>query len=212
MQSNRSCVLAVLFFLAGHASADVIPPGQKSIAHFGRFENLGDYPDYVFFVAHHPARDFQRHQMKEKVEPFAIEAQRLDPADATTGLTRNPIRGGLHLLAVPKNQAERADGKALSTWFDGKTPGVLEAPIAPGYRSAPESEKRNEYWRHYQVAIKDGAMTLTPTRDDKPGDGKGPDDPTALPPADSVRWYIGGGLAAFAVALLVGWLVYFRRR
>jgi hypothetical protein len=205
----RSLTIATVLLLTGHVSADVIPPGSKSISHFARFENLADYADYIFFVAHNPrGRHFQD---GTKEGSFPINAQRLDPAGATVGLSRNPIDGSLYLLAVPAKLVGE-NGQAMSDWFDGKTPGVLQVSIGTGYRSTPESDKRKELWTHFRVDIQSGQMTVSKTREDKPGDGKGQEDPAGTPSGDSARWYIAGGLGLFAVALLIGWMVYLRRK
>lgn len=206
---GRSLTIATVLLLTGHVSADMIAPGHKSISHFARFENLADYPEYVFFVAHNPrGRHFQE---GKKEGSFPINAGRLDPAGATVLLSRNPIDGDLYLLAVPAKLVGE-NGQAMSDWFDGKTPGVLQVSIGTGYRSTPESDKRKELWTHFRVNIQNGQMTVARPRHDKPGDGQGQEDPAGTPSSDSVRWYIAGGLGLFAVALLIGWVVYLRRK
>ena len=206
----RPLILPAVFLLAAEPlRADVLPPGGKWISHQAKFENLADFPDYVFFVAHGP-RAMQFGQQKEK-GPFLIDAQRLQPDAATVGLGRNPIMGDLYLLAVPLQRANLPDNKIPSDWFDGKTPGVLQATIGTGYRAALITERRNELWTHFRVAIQNDTVTLTKTRDDKPGDGGGPEN-QGTPGGDSIRWYIAGGMALSALALLIGWIAYFRRK
>jgi hypothetical protein len=202
-------LLVLLLLLSKSAVADVIPPGYKSIGHFARFENLGDFPHYVFFAAHRPRGI--RSGGDEKNGLLPIKAQRVDSEGATIGLGRNPIDGELYLLAVPRKLLDEG-GQPTADWFDGKTPGVLQATIGTGYRSVPESEKRKELWTHLTVSIQDGRLSLTKTRDDKPGDGNRDSDSVTLPSGDSVKWYIAGGFGLIAVALLIGWFGYFKRK
>jgi hypothetical protein len=197
--------------------ADILPPGHKSVSSIARFENLADYPDYVFFVSHHPHHDHTRHPEQTKDGDFDVGAQRLEPADPTTHLGGNPIRGGKYLLAVPKAKMEKSDGKVMASWFGDKASGMLFVAIPGGYRSVPESEKRSEFRFVYKVHIDTGTsesdktLKLETISEDKPSSGSGEQSPSDPPAKDSSRWYIAGAVAGVALLLLVGWLVMRRR-
>src|SRR6516162_6838793 len=106
MSHRNFLSILIILFAFSCALADILPPGHKSVSSVARFENLADFPDYVFFSCHHPSRDFHG-DPESKKGPFEVHAQRLDPASAETGLNRNPMLGSLYLLAVPKPLAEK---------------------------------------------------------------------------------------------------------
>jgi hypothetical protein len=208
--------LSILIMLVGSTCvmADILPPGHKSVSSIARFENLADFPDYIFFTCHHPSREFRGDPEKIK-GAFEVRAQRLDPASAETGLIRNPMLGSLYLIAVPKALVEKTGGKVVSDWFDPST-GVLQATIPGGYRSMPESEKRKEFRFVYKAHItgdtstQQKSLTLEKISEDKLGHPT-EDSPSGTPASDSVRWYIIGGCAGAALLLLIGWLTMRRR-
>jgi hypothetical protein len=219
MPRRTLLALAALLVSGPAATADIVPPGHKWVRSSARFENLADFPDHVFFVAHHPDHDFSRGPDQKK-GVFDVVAERLDPARAEVGLGGNPIMGGKYLLAVPKSLAGDRTNAIPVEWFNGRTPGVLQAAIPGGYRTMPETEKRDEFWFVYKVRLpagtsekKEDALRLELTQEDKPSGGaatKDGESPSSPPEKGSSRWYVAGGIAAVALFLLAGW--FWRRR
>jgi hypothetical protein len=194
--------VAAVVALPGSIRADILPPGHKSVSHDARFENVKDYPDYVFYMG--PCHT-----------DFARAYPRLSEG-GEVGLGGNPLAygGGQFLFAVPKS----VKGEPEEAWFEGKVEGVLKSErLVYPIRSAPVGEGRKGYLTRYSVAIADGKLTLTQLPDEQPGFGPGLPlgrvEGGDVPPEEgSPRWMIAGGLGLAAVLAAVGLIVTRGRR
>jgi hypothetical protein len=182
------------------ARADVLPPGHKPVRCSARFENLADFPSYVFYSAYRPVDRYLSGSGTVSDPPLKVDAIRLDPANAVTELITNDQLGKQYLLAVPKELAENSENKPDPDWFDGKTPGVLQVELGGGYRSAPVSEQRSELWTVYKVYIvpsSNGQAIISLDVVSKEG---------------WRQWYVAGGVGLIALVIVAAWLISLRRQ
>jgi hypothetical protein len=190
---------AALFPLTNVALADIVPPNMKPANSMGRFENLGDFPDYVFFAAHHPDNPFLPNERKSQ-----FQGNKIDLAQPEIGLSNHYTAGRQFLLAVPRKLVEELHAKPTNDWFDGKTPGVLQVELTGGVQYVPESDPRPAFWTVYNITI---------ARDPAAGKfslvvhvvGQDPSAPW------SVRWLIAGGVGAMAVVMIGFYLMRMRK-
>ena len=85
-----------------------------------------------------------------------------------SGLNPLATRDGIFLFAIPKKL--HGDEKTpKEEWFEGKGEGVLKAqlPFHPT-RSVSKSDKRDKIATPCKLEIKDGKLTLTLIKEDKP--------------------------------------------
>jgi hypothetical protein len=191
--------LTMLFAMASDGRGDVVPPNMKRANAMGRFENLGDFPDYVFFAAHHPDNRFLPEEQKKQ-----FRGSKIDLAQPEIGLSNHYTVGQQFLLAVPKTLLEDSDVKPTNDWFDGKTPGVLQAELTGGVQFVPETDPRPAFWTVFKVTIATDAATNKPAlaaqivSEDQPAPW-------------SVRWLIAGGVGAVALAMIGFYLFRMRK-
>jgi len=203
----RFAVVATVgaFFLGGLAHGDVPPPNSKRVRSMGKFDNLKDFPDYLFFAATHPDNPFREKKEKDG-QPFLVHSTRLTPEKAEIALFTHYTQGQMFLLAVPKGLFADENPKPMSDWFDGKTPGILQVEVPGGDGYAPKEEERDEFWTNFRLRIehpKSGGgpkLILDTFKQERP-DPRGP-----------THWYIAGGVALMAAATIVGLLVLIRRK
>jgi hypothetical protein len=181
--------LSMLFACFGTARGDIPPPNMKPANSMGHFNNLGDFPDYVFFSAHHPSNHFLPEERKQQFRGNEIKLTLPE-----VGLNSHYTAGQQFLLAVPKRLLEDPNVKPTNDWFDGKTPGVLQAELTGGVQYAPESDPRSAFWTHYNVAIATDAsgkptLSIHIVGEDQPA-------------PSSVRWFIAGGVGVVAAAMM----------
>jgi hypothetical protein len=192
-----AALVTLLTGLARTAQGDVVAPGYKFVRHDAVFENVNDFPEYVFFVW---PRDISRDQ------PGNSSVRVAATGEATLG--GNPLaraqHGGPFLFAVPKGLFGGDPSQPpRDEWFENPTEGVLKsAALVPEIRSAPLWEPRDRFVTRYRIAIQDGRLDATLLSHEQPGDGAAP---------GSGRWLIAGGLAVAALALAAG-LILVRRR
>jgi hypothetical protein len=195
--------VTVVMVLASSSPADILPPGSKWVSHDARFENLKDFPDYVFYMG-------PRHTDFERAYPRVGD-------NGEVGLGGNPMAfgRGQFLFAVPKAIHGELNRQPDKEWFEGKVEGVLKSgPLAHPIRSAPQSERRDHFLTRYTIAIADGKLTTTQTADDQPAGTSAPAPGGASDSAsegESQRWMIAGGLG-LAGLLAVAGLVAVRGR
>src|SRR5262245_32046370 len=92
--------LAVIVAAAG-SRADILPPGSKWIAHIAKFENAGDFKDYVFYV--YP-RDLDRGRPGNSTVRV--------PESGEVGISGfNPLAAsqGIYVFAVPRKMLDKDD-------------------------------------------------------------------------------------------------------
>jgi hypothetical protein len=119
----RAYLLAIaggLLVAAGRLPADILPPGSKGVRIVASFENVADYPDYVFYVW---SRDLARRQ------PGTSSVRVGDDGEAR--LVGNPLArgeaGDVFLFAVPRKLLGEPSQPPKEEWFESKTPGVLKS-------------------------------------------------------------------------------------
>jgi len=196
-----SCIGILAFGLS--ARADIPAPGTKPVSTKARFENLAEYPDYDFWVVTQPFN--QDHKKSDKAMP--MEGVRLEPGKADMTLSGHYTAGQQTLFAVPKKLAGGADAGPTSDWFDGKRPGILQATLPLGYGRAPFTDLRDEFWHYYRVQIsqpggdQQASMTLLTVSMTAPSPLPGP-----------THWWIAGGVGLMALAMMLGWLLFIRRK
>jgi hypothetical protein len=200
--------VAVVLVLAPLSPADILPPGSKWVSHNARFENLKDFPDYVFYMG-----------------PCHTDFERAYPRvgdNGEVGLGGNPIAfgRGQFLFAVPKAVHGDLNRQPDKAWFEGKVEGVLKSEgLVRPIRSAPQSERRDHFLTRYSVAIADGKLTTTQLADEPAPAGSASastattsdGESSAGDEGESRRWMVAGGLG-LAGLLAVAGLVLVRGR
>jgi hypothetical protein len=182
--------------LQSAANADIPVPGHKPVKSMARFENLKDYPDYNFYVVVHPDNKLTGTSISP-TETISLKATPIDLEHAEISLHTHDAEGSQFLLAVPKKLNESVGSAPLSSWLDGKMPGILQAEIKPGQGSTPESDPRSEFWRNYQIHIVGTVMSLEIRAEDMP--------------RGSPQWLIAGSVGFLALATLAALYWYLHR-
>ena len=180
---------------AAAALADVLPPNARWVSHRVRFENLNDFPDYVFFLG---AEGFGPPD-----QPRKLVVRQLN-ANGEASMNHNPMEGNWSLYAVPRSLHDDPAAEPPQEVFQAD--GVLKSSALVGQiRTAPLGEKRDTFWVAYRVGIDErGKLQLSPVRHDVPDAPSAPE--AGVPEGDSRRWFYAAGFGALAV-LLVLWLL-----
>lgn len=193
------CLLALLavIVMAAGSRADILPPGSKWVTHVAKFENAGDFKEYVFYV--YP-RDLDRGQ--------AGNSSVRVPASGEVAISGfNPLAAhrGIFLFAVPRKLLDKDDAPPKEAWFTDKTEGVLKAgPLSHAVRSVSKDDKRERLVTTYKIEMKDG-MKLSEVQAE-PGAAKPEEQPQSYTVTmDGPRWHwiLGGGFAGAALVTAV---------
>jgi len=200
MCRNAAAVVVVCgSLLVSVAWADIIPPGYKSIEHLVEFENLGDFPDYAFYV--YP-RDLAREQEGNS-------SVLLGP-DASADISRlNPLAvgqsGGVFLFAIPKSLAGAGDQPPKEEWFTADAPGVFKSRLADQRRNAP-LHGSDRVVNRYRVAGLPQSLSVTEVPIEGSSDDPSRDSGTSPLLPGYAMWF----LAALPVAAAL-WIVLRRK-
>jgi hypothetical protein len=191
-------VLITAATLSSIAQADILPPGNKWIAHVAKFENAGGFKDYVFYV-------YPRDLSRARPGNSSIRVPESGEV-AISGINPIALRDGIHLFAVPRKLLAKDDTPPKEEWFTEKSEGVLKAgPLVHPVRTVSSSDKREKIVTRYKIEIKDGSMKLTEVKPE-PSESK-PEEEAAVTtvPETQSRWHwmIGGGFAGAALVTAV---------
>jgi hypothetical protein len=190
--------MATVLFL-GDVHADMSTPGFKRIEQCVSFDNLGDRPDYVFFLT--PMDNFdtkKREFVRRNGYPVRLGAE-------TVHGLGYAVRFGFDwvVLAVPRRQVEAA-GDAL-VWETGhaNAPDILCSNKFrfPDYENAIFLDPKAYNLHHFEVELSNGQLKATRTRIEGVSFGVG----SLRVPA----WFVGLLMTLAIVGLGIWWL---RRR
>jgi hypothetical protein len=140
-------VLTVLLVEASATRADVAFPGARRTQPRVRFENLGDYPEFTFYLV------------------SGDEVWELSPG-ATYTLHRGVI--GAYLAAGPKGEpGPTFDHECSSWWIEQARTGAVNNLVCASLDDIPgndliELDPHEYYLRPFRVAIRDGRLEATP--------------------------------------------------
>lgn len=181
---KRFLSLAVLLTFGGMLRGDIVPAGHKRVATEYVLDNLGDYPDYWFYL-------YGGHYTKQGLtagEPFSFPAASI-------------AEGSSKLSAVPRAAAEAGDDRA---------PGAIHRHRPPftGRYTISLSDPAERIVVHYRVIVANGTLDLQEAayqRYDRNG--------TLLPELvliasgpESRRWYVSI-FSGIALLLLMGLVI-----
>ncbi|MFM7316571.1 MAG: hypothetical protein ACKO85_14960 [Isosphaeraceae bacterium] len=162
---NRFCIIssAIVLWLSGSASADILLPGSKRASHQIKFENLQAYQkEYKFFFL--PLNDtVGKRSAKEQEElnkTGIVHVSGISTAAIAT--TR-----GMHLVAVPRKML-KPDGSVDLKTLENPTEGVLKSDVLVSQIRVVPNEDKDEFWTIYTVKITDGKLQLALMRHDEP--------------------------------------------
>ncbi len=153
MRRTLGLAFAVSLFVVSAASADIpLPKDLKHVDPVVRFDGVEKHPGQVFFLRFltftgSPAGIPHRLIEVKDGKPFALNAQRR--------------LGDVKLLAVERKEFEkRAKEDGSLKWLTDKTAGILVANV-PGPSTVAKAALKEVPVTAYQVAIKDGKLTVT---------------------------------------------------
>ena len=198
MRTLLGWVVAVALF-ASPALADILPPGYKGIRHAARFENLSDFPAYVFYVTPSGERD----------KSWRARFQSVDAQNEARLNAGSPLyfSDGLVLVGVPKKllTADHPADKPDPKWFVDLPDGVVRSERLPNaIRNLPIKDKRSEIVERFTITIADGKIAL------KRVEGKEPTEQADEPweePTGAPLPYVPVGLALAAIVAASGLIV-----
>ncbi len=191
-----------LLAVASASRSDILPPGAKWINHVAKFENIADFPEYVFYA--YP-RDLDRRR------PGNSSVRVTESGEVViSGFNPLAAGGGIFLFAVPKKLHGDSESPPAEEWFTGNVAGVLKSkPLAHAVRTANKSDPRDRIVTTYRIEFKDGLQLAEVTSEEL----KRTDErvsPASVVTEDAPRgpqwhWIIGG--AATGAALVCAcWL------
>jgi hypothetical protein len=138
--------LSAALLAIGLARADILPPGGKWINHVAKFENVGDFTEYLFYV--YP-RDLHRGR------PGNSSVRVPESGEVSIG-GFNPLAagGGIFLFAIPKKLHVDTESSPAEKWFTTEIAGVLKSKaLVTPIRSVDRSDERDQIVTTYRIRI-----------------------------------------------------------
>lgn len=190
------------------AQADLVPFGQRYVPNERYLDNLGDYPEYVFFVANDRNPEEFGKNILPSYGPSSTPWYQL-ASDGHVGQTHfSRVQTTAHLYAVPRQLAQQEAPN--ESWFSRPKPGILKSDVPIenlGYWESTTGlrftlDRTDKIITHYRVELADSGLQLHRISLEQLD--------TLGRPVGTLSRVVGGAFAALAVASIG--VIYVRRR